>query len=157
MSDTVKQFSVRVLEDAPLMDFLTERLKDYSRSQLKSLLAHRQLWLNGEVMLVRHDHPLKAGDKVVIRSSKTMIRRQKLQHPQLKVVFEDEYIMVVYKNEGFLTVGTDREKLQTVYHVLNQYMKASGKENRIYVDRLDLTVRVADLSVFANHRRLRCL
>lgn len=154
MSDTVKQFSVRVLEDAPLMDFLTERLKDYSRSQLKSLLAHRQLWLNGEVMLVRHDHPLKAGDKVVIRSSKTMIRRQKLQHPQLKVVFEDEYIMVVYKNEGFLTVGTDREKLQTVYHVLNQYMKASGKENRIYVvHRLDR--ETSGLLVFAKSKEVQ--
>ena len=66
MSDTVKQFSVRVLKDAPLMEFLAERLKDYSRTQLKSLLSHRQLWLNGELMLTRHDHPLKAGDRVLL-------------------------------------------------------------------------------------------
>ncbi|MEE0972931.1 MAG: pseudouridine synthase, partial [Paludibacteraceae bacterium] len=138
MSDTVKQFSVRVLEDAPLMEFLSQRLKDYSRSGLKSLLAHRQLWLNGELMLTRHDHPLKAGDRIDIRSSKTMRRNKKLEHPQIKVVFEDDSIMVVYKNEGFLTVGTDREKTQTGYHVLNQYMKSFGQDRRIFVvHRLD--------------------
>ena len=76
----IKQFSVRVLNDAPLMEFLTERLKDYNRTKLKSLLMHRQLWLNGEVMLTRHDYPLKAGDRVDIRSAKTLIRAKKLEH-----------------------------------------------------------------------------
>lgn len=154
MSDTVKQFSVRVLKDAPLMEFLTERLKDYSRTQLKSLLSHRQLWLNGEVMLTRHDYPLKAGDRVDIRSSKTMRRNQKLEHSQLKVVFEDESIMVVYKHEGFLTVGTDREKLQTVYHVLNQYMKSFGQDRRIFVvHRLDR--ETSGLLVFAKSKEVQ--
>jgi 23S rRNA pseudouridine1911/1915/1917 synthase len=154
MSDTVKQFSVRVLEDAPLMEFLSQRLKDYSRSGLKSLLAHRQLWLNGELMLTRHDHPLKAGDRIDIRSSKTMRRNKKLEHPQIKVVFEDDSIMVVYKNEGFLTVGTDREKTQTVYHVLNQYMKSFGQDRRIFVvHRLDR--ETSGLLVFAKSKEVQ--
>ncbi|MBQ2024893.1 MAG: RluA family pseudouridine synthase [Paludibacteraceae bacterium] len=150
----IKQFSVRVLNDAPLMEFLTERLKDYNRTKLKSLLMHRQLWLNGEVMLTRHDYPLKAGDRVDIRSAKTLIRAKKLEHSQIKVLFEDESIMVVYKNEGFLTVGTDREKLQTVYHVLNQYMKSFGHDKRIFVvHRLDR--ETSGLLVFAKSKEVQ--
>lgn len=154
MSDQIKQFSVKVLKDAPLMEFLTERLTDYNRTKLKSLLAHRQLWLNGEVMLTRHDYPLKAGDRVDVRSAKLLRKKQKLEHSQLKVVFEDESIIVVYKNEGFLTVGTDREKLQTVYHVLNQYMKSYGHENRIFVvHRLDR--ETSGLLVFAKSKEVQ--
>lgn len=154
MSDQVKQFSVKVLKDAPLMDFLTERLTDYNRTKLKSLLAHRQLWLNGEVMLTRHDYPLKAGDRVDVRSAKVLRKKQKLEHSQLKVVFEDDSIIIVYKNEGFLTVGTDREKIQTVYHVLNQYMKSYGRENRIYVvHRLDR--ETSGLLVFAKSKEVQ--
>ncbi len=154
MADSIKQFSVKVQQDAPLMEFLMERLKDYSRTKIKSLLAHRQLWLNGEVMLTQHDYPLKAGDRVDIRSSKTLKQHKKLEHPQMKVVFEDDHIMVVYKNEGFLTVGTDREKLQTVYHVLNQYMKTYGQDKRIFVvHRLDR--ETSGLLVFAKSKEVQ--
>lgn len=144
---SVKQFSLRVDEDGLLMEFLMRRLNGYSRTSIKSLLSHRQVWLNDSMVLSRHDDAVKKGDKISIRSSKGMMR-QRLEHPLLKVVYEDEAVIVVDKGCGLLSVGTDKEKEKTAYHLLNVYMKQLGPKYRIYVvHRLDRDT--SGLMVFA--------
>jgi 23S rRNA pseudouridine1911/1915/1917 synthase len=62
--------------------------------------------------------------------------------------------MVVYKKEGFLTVGTDKDKINTVYHVLNKYMKSYGRDKRIYVvHRLDR--ETSGLLIFAKSQEVQ--
>ncbi|MBO4370911.1 MAG: RluA family pseudouridine synthase [Paludibacteraceae bacterium] len=132
-----KQFSLKVGADTQLMTFLLSKLGGYSRSAVKSLLSHRQVLLNDDLVITRHDHELHAGDRISIRSAKSM-SKVVFEHPMVKLLYEDEVVIVVEKSAGFLSVGTDREKERTVYHVLNQYMKAKGRNNRIYVvHRLD--------------------
>ncbi|MBP5259123.1 MAG: RluA family pseudouridine synthase [Paludibacteraceae bacterium] len=147
MQTSVKQFSVRVDEDGLLMEFLLRKLNGYSRTAVKSLLAHRQVWLNDAMVLSRHDDAVKKGDKISIRSSKGMMR-QRLEHPLLKVVYEDDAVIVVDKGYGLLSVGTDKEKEKTAYHLLNMYMKQLGPKYRIFVvHRLDRDT--SGLMVFA--------
>ena len=149
-----KQYTISVTENAPLMEYLTKKLSDHSRTSLRSLIVHGQIWLNGTKMLTDREFPLKKGDKLEIRSSKTLLKKKKLIHSHMHVVHEDDDVMVVYKKEGFLTVGTEKDKINTVYHVLNKYMKSYGRDKRIYVvHRLDR--ETSGLLIFAKSQEVQ--
>jgi 23S rRNA pseudouridine1911/1915/1917 synthase len=129
-----KQFSLKVMEPMPLMVFLTNKLSGYSRSSIKSLLSHRRVLVN-KAPTTQFDFELKTGDEISIKSSSA---QRELKNPKMKIVFEDDHIIVIEKKEGFLSVGTDQEKEKTAYFVLNEYMKEENPRNRIFiVHRLD--------------------
>ena len=132
-----KKFSVRVTEDAPLMEFLEKKLNGYSRNTIKSLIKHRQLLLDGHVVLSRHDYPLKKGSVVDVLSSAQSVASG-LNHPKLSIVYEDEHIIVVEKKEGLLSVKSPNTTEESATHLLNQYLRPQGRDHYIYVvHRLD--------------------
>lgn len=132
-----KKFSVRVTEDAPLMEFLEKKLSGYSRNTIKALIKHRQLLLDGHTVLTRHDYPLKKGGVVDVLSSAQSVASG-LNHPKLSIIFEDEYIIVVEKKEGLLSVKTPNTPEESATHLLNQYLRPQGRDHYIYVvHRLD--------------------
>ena len=154
MDNSLKKFTLRVEKDCTLLELLELKLKDYTKSRLKTMLQHRQFWLNGQTALQRFDDLLEAGSFVDVHSVKQLRKKEKLQHPYIQVVFEDEFLMVVYKREGYLTVGTDKDKINTVYHVLNQYMKSQKRDQRIYVvHRLDR--ETSGLLIFAKSEEVQ--
>lgn len=132
-----KKFSVRVTEDAPLMEFLEKKLSGYSRNTIKSLIKHRQLLLDGHTVLTRHDYPLKKGGVVDVLSSAQSVASG-LNHPKLSIIYEDEHIIVVEKKEGLLSVKTPNTPEESATHLLNQYLRPQGRDHYIYVvHRLD--------------------
>lgn len=132
-----KKFSVRVTEDAPLMEFLEKKLSGYSRNTIKALIKHRQLLLDGHTVLTRHDYPLKKGGVVDVLSSAQSVASG-LNHPKLSIIFEDEHIIVVEKKEGLLSVKTPNTPEESATHLLNQYLRPQGRDHYIYVvHRLD--------------------
>jgi 23S rRNA pseudouridine1911/1915/1917 synthase len=67
---------------------------------------------------------------------------------RLKLVFEDEDLIVVDKPAGLLTMATDKERRKTVYALLYQYLKNKKFSERIFiVHRLDR--EASGLLVFA--------
>jgi len=132
-----KQFSLHVAQPAPLMEFLAAKLPDYSRTARKQLLVHHQLFLNGVTLLTQFDYPLQAGDRVDVRSARGG-DGQALSHPKLKILFEDDYIIVVEKKEGLLSVRTAQSEEESASHLLNQYLRPGGRRYHIFVvHRLD--------------------
>ncbi|MBO7368137.1 MAG: RluA family pseudouridine synthase, partial [Paludibacteraceae bacterium] len=132
-----KKFSVRVTEDAPLMEFLEKKLNGYSRNTIKALIKHRQLLLDGHTVLTRHDYPLKKGGVVDVLSSAQSVASG-LNHPKLSIIYEDEHIIVVEKKEGLLSVKTPNTPEESATHLLNQYLRPQGRDHYIYVvHRLD--------------------
>ena len=72
-----------------------------------------------------------------VQVSKTKNNRE-FKNPMLKLVYEDAYIIVVEKKEGLLSVSTEHQKERTAQHILNEYVKRSHRNNRIFVvHRLD--------------------
>ncbi len=135
MDYPIKQYTLRVAEPAQVLDFLIKNMNGKSRNSIKQLIAHKCVWLGDKHPLSANDH-LQAGDVVAIRSQKA--QHKTLQHPLLKVVYEDDQIMIVEKREGLLSVATDREKERTAYHILNEHVKQFEKNRNIYiVHRLD--------------------
>lgn len=136
-----------------LLDFLIDQQVRKSRNAIKSLLAHKQIKVNGK-LVTQFNHELKAGDKVSVMKFDQSRKEKRLKG--LKIVFEDDEIIVVDKEAGFLSVSTDKEKLRTVYGALNEYVKKKGKNktDRVFVlQRLDR--EASGLMVFARSAELQ--
>ena len=141
----------RVDDTDELLVFLLRKMEGKSRTAVKSLLSHRQVSVNGSVQ-TRHDTPLKAGDSVSIIAGKGNIE---LRHPKLKLVYEDEYLMVVEKKQGLLTVAAHPGSQEmTVVSILKSYVRKQNPRNNIYVvHRLDR--ETSGLLVFAKSVQLQ--
>ncbi|MEG1615405.1 MAG: RluA family pseudouridine synthase [Bacteroidales bacterium] len=124
----------RPAENTILMSFLTETLKDKSRTTIKSLLAHRQVAINGRA-ITQFDTPVHPSDEISINFDRPF---NFFRHPQLRIVFEDEYLIVVDKAAGLLSMGTDTQKEKTAYRILADYVKRNDLRNKIFIlHRLD--------------------
>lgn len=146
-NDTVYQVKTEEL----LLPFLMQMMQGKSRNSTKSLLSHRQVLVNGAVQ-TRHDFPLHSGDSVTVLAGKGNIE---LRHPKLKLVYEDEYLIVVEKKQGLLTVPVNAgSKEMTVFSILKAYVKKQNPRNGIYVvHRLDR--ETSGLLVFAKSAELQ--
>ena len=57
---------------------------------------------------------------------------------KLKILYEDNYLIIVNKPSGLLTISTLREKERTLYHQVYEYLKQKNKNNKVFVvHRLD--------------------
>ncbi|HNQ97709.1 MAG TPA: hypothetical protein PKH81_06435, partial [Treponemataceae bacterium] len=78
---------------------------------------------------------LAAGDEVRISFDRG---KEDFHHPMLRLVWEDDYLIVVDKRNGLLSMSTDKIKEKTAYHLLSDYVKKSSPENKIFIlHRLD--------------------
>lgn len=144
------QNSYKVDKECGLLAFLFNRLNDHSRTKVKSLLAHRQVKVNGNVS-TQFDTPLFPGDMVNILYER---QPEKFTHKMLRIIYEDDTIIVVEKKSGLLSIGTDREREKTAYHILSNYVKSQNIHNRIFiVHRLDRDT--SGLMVFAKSERIK--
>lgn len=68
------------------------------------------------------------------------VQKGKHQPKGIDILYEDNYVIVVVKPCGLLTMGTDRDKSRTVHTILNEYVRKGDprSRNRVYiVHRLD--------------------
>lgn len=57
---------------------------------------------------------------------------------KLKIIYEDKYLIVVDKPPKLLTIASETEKENTLYHEVSLYLKRKNKNNKVYiVHRLD--------------------
>ena len=125
---------LNVNEPAELMEFLMQKMSGISRNKVKSLLANRVVLVDN-VITTQYNYALKPGMKVQVSKAKN---NHEFRNPMLKLVYEDAYIIVVEKKEGLLSVATEHQKERTAQHILNEYVKRSHRNNRIFVvHRLD--------------------
>lgn len=146
------QNTFTVDETTTLMPFLLKVLTDKSRTTIKSYLTNRQVFVN-ERPTTQFDTMLLMGDSVEIK----MDRQQKeFRHPMLKIVFEDEHLIVIEKQSGLLSMGTDREREKTALYILSQYVKRMDRDNMIFIiHRLDRDT--SGLMMFAKSEKVKAL
>jgi 23S rRNA pseudouridine1911/1915/1917 synthase len=144
-----------ITEKTFLQDFLFTALKDLKKTKIKQILKFGSVHINGREV-TWYKHPLKRGDKVeILGKERATVERSKTELG-LKILFEDDAILVVEKPEGLLTMGTEREKVATLYFRLNEYErnKTRDQSGRVYiVHRLDRDA--SGLIVFAKSDALK--
>ena len=146
-----QETTLRVQEGSTLMDFLLSKMGGMSRTSVKNLLARRVVRVNRSVE-TRPDTLLNSGDEVVIVPEQGA---RQLTHPKLRIVYEDDYLIVVEKREGLLTVSAHPGSAETTaFSILKDYVRRSDKRNGIFVvHRLDR--ETSGLLVFAKTRELQ--
>lgn len=126
--------TLNVSEPMPLMEFLLANLTDRKRTSVKELLKHNQVAVNGSPVS-QFNHQLNPGDQVKINFTREW---RVFYHRRLKLVYEDDDIIVVNKGYGLLSMGTDKIKDGTAYSILREYVKWSDPRNKLFiVHRLD--------------------
>lgn len=142
---------LRVKENALLGDFLAAHLGGMTRTSIKQLLARRIVQVNGAIE-TRQDTMLNMGDEVQIQPGRG---NQTLVHPKLKVVYEDDYLIVVEKKQGLLTVAAHPGASETTaFSILLNYVRRENRRNGIFVvHRLDR--ETSGLLVFAKTQELQ--
>jgi len=142
---------LKVSEQVALMEFLISKMGGMTKSSVKQLLGQRRVKV-GNAVQTRHDFALKAGDVVTVSSGRG---NSQLTHPKLKIVYEDDDLIVVNKQPGLLTVAaTPGSKETTVMSILRAYVKKQNARAGIYVvHRLDR--ETSGLLVFARSEELQ--
>ncbi len=146
-----KETNLRVNEPATLMSFLLAKMGGMTRTSVKSLLSHRQVEVNGKIE-TRFDAELRVGDTINICKARA---NAELSHPKLRIVYEDEHLVVVEKRVGLLTVATRPGSAETTcMSILKQYLRKANPRAGIYVvHRLDR--ETSGLLVFAKTPELQ--
>lgn len=124
-----KETKLKVTETAELMTFLLAKMGGMSRNSVKSLLSHRQVMVNNKIS-TQFNLVLKPNDLVVINSNRG---NTELVHPKLRIIYEDQYLIVVDKKEGLLAVQTEKKEEVTAFAILKNYVRKSHPANKIYV------------------------
>lgn len=142
---------LRVEADMELLPFLLAKMGGMTRTSIKQLLGQRRVTVNKAVQ-TRHDVPVHKGDTVVITSGRG---NGELHHPKLSIVYEDDWLIVVEKKVGLLTVPTYPGSTETTaFSILKNYVKHQDVHNGIYVvHRLDR--ETSGLLVFAKTPELQ--
>ena len=117
-----------------LLEVVGKLLPDHSATRVKSLLRHRQLAVNGTAT-TQFDYPVAEGDEIWVNYGGSF---DVFRHPNLKLLYEDESILVVDKGYGMLSTAAGKVKDDTVFSVMRAYVKKRNEHARVFiVHRLD--------------------
>lgn len=148
MKSKATEYPVRQPSD--LISFLINTI-GITRTNAKRWLQHRLVSVNS-VVVSQFDTLLQTGDKVTVRNGQGAVE---LRHPRLRLVYEDDSLIVVEKKNGLLSVPTTAGSSETtVYSVLRAYVKKQNSRNGVFVvHRLDR--ETSGLLVFAKSAELQ--
>ncbi|MBD5186325.1 MAG: RluA family pseudouridine synthase [Bacteroidales bacterium] len=132
--DVIETYTVNTAEPARLIDFLISAMPQRTRTTVKELLRHQQVAVNGEPLTLATTE-VKSGDTVKVNLVRPFI---KFYNRRMKMVYEDDDVIVVNKGYGLLSMGTDKIKEGTAYSILREYVKWSDPRKKLFIiHRLD--------------------
>jgi 23S rRNA pseudouridine1911/1915/1917 synthase len=133
-----------------LLSCLISRLPQKSRSTLKAVLRDRQVSVDG-IPVTQFDHDLIPGQRLEVRWDRST--PQQKSHG-LKIIYEDQDLIIIDKPTGLLTIATDKEKRNTAYSFLSDYVKTADPDNKIFIiHRLDR--ETSGLLMFAKNKTVK--
>lgn len=121
-------------EESTLMQCLEAKLTDHKRTSIKALMKYNQVALNS-MPTSQFDQPVHDGDTLSVNFTRPFVV---FSHPRIKLVYEDNDIIVINKGSGILSVSTDNVKDGTAYSILRDYLKKKDPRLMLFVvHRLD--------------------
>lgn len=137
-----------------LADFLADI--GFTKTKVKQLLKHRAIGVNGKDVNVL-SRLLHEGDTVSVSKDRKEKKEIKMVPAMgIKVIYEDDDLIVIEKPAGLLTIASETEKVKTAYYQLNEFfkMRNPGTTERLFiVHRLDR--ETSGLIVFAKNEQTK--
>ncbi|MCD8209556.1 MAG: RluA family pseudouridine synthase [Coprobacillus sp.] len=115
-------------EYTELLTYLFKCYPSKGRNDVKALLSKHLVTVNG-VGISQFDFKLSPKDRVGILYHPLV---QKVT-PKLPIIYEDDEFIVINKPAGLLATPNDKEKSDTAYTILLDYVQKKDKHNRIYI------------------------
>lgn len=139
-----------VSEPTGLLNFLLLNISGKSRNNIKSLLSHREVTVDGTV-ITQYDYMLKEGQRVCIKAPAPGVEKNK-NEPD--IIYEDDEFIAINKPVGLVTVSTEKEKENTAYQMITEYVRRRNAKNRIFVvHRLDR--ETSGVLLFAKNEKIK--
>ena len=139
-------FTVR--EEGELLEFLMKAMDGISRTKVKKMLTYDSVYVNDRVVS-QHNFQLKPNMRISIKKSS---EGNRFKNFWVKIVFEDDHILVVEKKAGILSSSTT-PKDESVKTILNYYLdKTHQHANAHTVHRLDKFT--SGLIIFAKSKKV---
>lgn len=130
--DNIKTWTVK--NGGTILEVAASFLKDHTPTKLKSMLKHNQFAVNSMPMS-QYDFEVHEGDTFSVNFDQSF---QVFSNPRVKLVYEDEHILVINKGYGVLSMGTDTKKDGTAYSIMREYVKYHDPRAKVFiVHRLD--------------------
>ncbi len=134
-----------------LLKFLIEAQPERPKGKIKSELEHKLVSVDGKIV-TKFNYPLKAGQKVSIGTFTPKYSKAPL--PDLKIIYEDNDLLVIDKPAGMLAIANDKERNITAYHLAMEYVRTKNSRNRIFVvHRLDR--ETSGVIIFAKNEAIK--
>ena len=141
----MKKFIVN--ENCELYSFLRNNVKNMSKNNIKSLLKNGDVYVNN-IIITKYDYMVKENDIITIGNS------IKTDDINLKIIYEDNNIIVVDKPTKLLTISNKNEKEETLYRKVSDYLKKENKKVFV-IHRLDYDT--SGVIMFAKNQKVQKL
>lgn len=136
-----------VEENEELYNYLRKNLTNMSKNNIKSLLKNENIYVNNQIV-TKYNYPLKEGDTITIGNG------IKTNTISLKIIYEDDNIIVVDKPTKILTISNKNEKEETLYRKVSDYLKPQNKKVFV-IHRLDYDT--SGIIMFAKNQKTQKL
>ena len=118
-----------------------------SKNNIKSLLKNECIYVNDKIV-TRYNYIVNKGNIITVGKS------IKDNYFNLKIIYEDNNIIVIDKPTKILTISNDKEKEKTLYREVSNYLKKEN--NKVFViHRLDYDT--SGVIMFAKNQRVQKL
>ena len=147
--DRVLTLQNRNEEPVGLMDLVMTVLTDVKRNDVKKWLRYGHLTVNGRVAKA-FDTPVSPDDEVRLNLTRPW---PIFNNKHVKIVYEDDDVIVIDKAYGLLSVATNsKKKTENAYDIVRDYVKSADPRNKLWVvHRLDR--HTTGLMMFAKSER----
>ena len=136
----IKEYNVN--KEIELFEFLLTTLSKESRNNVKAILSKKCVAVNG-LVCSQYNYKLYRGDVVMV-SPKPIIGLEKMKKQKetvkkhLDIIYEDDDFIAINKPSGLLSVESDKEKVDTAYKQVLEYLQSKNKTARCFqVHRID--------------------
>lgn len=150
MNSAVLEFTIKNQE--LLLEFLYNNIKNKSKNNIKSLLNRGNVFVNNK-SITKFDYKLNINDKILIKLKQI---NDKNNNRILDIIYEDNDIIVINKPHNLLSISTEKEKNNTAYKLVMEYLKHNKSSNKVFiVHRLDR--ETSGILLFAKNEKIKYL
>lgn len=130
-----------------LYNYLRNNLVNMSKNNIKALLKNENIYVNNNI-ITKYNHIIKEGDIITIG------KNCKIDSNNLKIIYEDDNIIVIDKPTKLLTISNKNEKEDTLYRKVSNYLKQQNRKVFI-IHRLDYDT--SGIIMFAKNQKVQKL
>lgn len=125
---------LRVTRPVKLLEFLCESFPERSRKSVKALIELKQIMIRDQ-FVTWFNYQLEPGTDVIVLKKNTSQNRTLRK---MNLLYEDDYLIVIEKSAGLLSVADEKGNDETAFSILKSAVKKNHRDAEVHVvHRLD--------------------